>query len=194
MIKYAIINIEDSDNMKMEKEEKIIFGFVLLFIFIGTVGFTYGYFRAEFAYNSDEVEVTTGTLELKYNDDNPLIYKNGFKPGETITKTVTIENTGTLDAVYDLIWKEYNNEITNDELTISAICDSMNSNDIMSGSCANIEEQPVSEKTIKSKVNISPGIKHRYNITVTFKNLDESQNYNQGKTFSGIINIKDSNY
>lgn len=193
MIKYAIINIEDSDNMKMGKEEKIIFGFILLFIFIGTVGFSYGYFRAEFAYSSDEVEVTTGTLELKYSDNSPLICKNGFKPGETITKTVTVENTGTLDAVYDLIWKEYKNEIINDELTISAVCDSMNSNDIMSGSCTNVEEKSVSGDAIKTKVSISPGMKHRYSIVITFKNLDESQNYNQGKTFSGIINIKDSN-
>lgn len=193
MIKYAIINIEDSDNMKMGKEEKIIFGFILLFIFIGTVGFSYGYFRAEFAYSSDEVEVTTGTLELKYSDNSPLICKNGFKPGETITKTVTVENTGTLDAVYDLIWKEYKNEIINDELTISAVCDSMNSNDIMSGSCTNVEEKFVSGDAIKTKVSISPGMKHRYSIVITFKNLDESQNYNQGKTFSGIINVKDSN-
>ena len=160
--------------MKMGKEEKIIFGFILLFIFIGTVGFSYGYFRAEFAYSSDEVEVTTGTLELKYSDNSPLIYKNGFKPGETITKTVTVENTGTLDAVYDLIWKEY-------------------TNDIMSGSCTNVEEKSVSGDAIKTKVSISPGMKHRYSIVITFKNLDESQNYNQGKTFSGIINVKDSN-
>ena len=160
--------------MKMGKEEKIIFGFILLFIFIGTVGFSYGYFRAEFAYSSDEVEVTTGTLELKYSDNSPLIYKNGFKPGETITKTVTVENTGTLDAVYDLIWKEYKNEI-------------------ISGSCTNVEEKSVSGDAIKTKVSISPGMKHRYSIVITFKNLDESQNYNQGKTFSGIINVKDSN-
>ena len=193
MIKYAIINVEDSDNMEMEKEEKIIFSFVLLFIFIGTIGFSYGYFRAEFAYSSDAIEVTTGTLELKYSDDSPLIYKNNFKPGETIIKTITVENTGTLDAVYDLIWKEYKNEITNDELTISAVCDSMNFDDIMSGSCTNIEEKPISEDAIKTKVSISPGMKHRYNIVITFKNLDEIQNYNQGKTFSAIINVKDSN-
>lgn len=178
----------------MEKEEKIIFGFILLFIFIGIVGFTYGYFRTEFAFASNDIEATTGTLELKYSDDSALIYKANFKPGEVITKTITVENTGTLDAVYDLVWKEYNNGITNNELVISAVCDSMNSSDIMSGSCTNIDEKPVSNDAIKTKVSISPGMKHRYKIEITFKNLDESQNYNQGKTFSGIINVKDSNY
>ena len=93
----------------MEKEEKIMFVFILLFVFIGTVGFTYGYFRAEFSYQSDELKVTTGTLKLDYVDESPLIYKESFKPGDVITKTFTVENTGTLDATYDLIWKEYKN-------------------------------------------------------------------------------------
>ena len=71
----------------MEKEEKIIFGFILIFIFIGTVGFTYGYFKAEFSYKSDELNVTTGTLKIdyvdntifritdSYNNDMKLIYE-----------------------------------------------------------------------------------------------------------------------
>ena len=177
----------------MEKEEKIMFVFILLFVFIGTVGFTYGYFRAEFSYQSDELKVTTGTLKLDYVDESPLIYKESFKPGDVITKTFTVENTGTLDATYDLIWKEYKNEITNNELVIKGICDSMTTNNIMSGTCSNIEEMPVTSNNIKSKVNIAPGIKHKYTIEITFKNLDEEQNYNQGKSFSGIINVKDSN-
>lgn len=177
----------------MEKEEKIIFGFILIFIFIGTVGFTYGYFKAEFSYKSDELNVTTGTLKIDYVDNSPLIYKPNFKPGDVITKTITVENTGSLDATYDLVWKEYNNDITNDELVIKAVCDSMTTNDIMSGTCSGIEEKPVTKDNIKSKVNIAPGIKHKYVIEINFKNLEEDQNYNQGKTFSGIINVSDSN-
>ena len=69
----------------------------------------------------------------------------------------------------------------------------MTTDNIMSGTCSNIEEMPVTANNIKSKVNIAPGIKHKYTIEITFKNLDEEQNYNQGKSFSGIINVKDSN-
>lgn len=177
----------------MEKEEKIIFGLILIFIFIGTVGFTYGYFKAEFSYKSDELNVTTGTLKIDYVDNSPLIYKSNFKPGDVIIKTITVENTGSLDATYDLVWKEYNNDITNDELVIKAVCDSMTTNDIMSGTCSGIEEKPVTKDNIKSKVNIVPGIKHKYLLEINFKNLEEDQNYNQGKTFSGIINVSDSN-
>ena len=177
----------------MEKEEKIIFGLILIFIFIGTVGFTYGYFKAEFSYKSDELNVTTGTLKIDYVDNSPLIYKSNFKPGDVIIKTITVENTGSLDATYDLVWKEYNNDITNDELVIKAVCDSMTTNDIMSGTCSGIEEKPVIGDNIKSDVSIAPGIKHKYVIEIIFRNLDENQNYNQGKTFSGIINVSDSN-
>ena len=51
----------------------------------------------------------------------------------------------------------------------------------------------MTKDNIKSKVNIAPGIKHKYVIEINFKNLEEDQNYNQGKTFSGIINVSDSN-
>ena len=155
------------------------------------MNFTYGYFKAEFSYQSDELKVTTGTLNLDYVDERSLIYKENFKPGDVITKTFTIENTGTLDTTYDLIWKEYNNE--NNELVIKGICDSMTTNNIMIGTCSSIEEKPVTKDNLKSKVNIASGIKHKYTIEITFKNLDEEQNYNQGKSFNGIINVKDSN-
>ena len=56
----------------------------MIFIFIGTVGFTYGYFKAEFSYKSDELNVTTGTLKIDYVDNSPLIYKPNFKPGDVI--------------------------------------------------------------------------------------------------------------
>ena len=69
----------------------------------------------------------------------------------------------------------------------------MTTNNIMSGTCSNIEEKPVTKDNLKSKVNIASGIKHKYTIDITFKNLDEEQNYNQGKSFSGIVNVKDSN-
>ena len=178
----------------MKRKNVIIISIAgITLVLLCLLGFTYGYFRAEFSYQSDELKVTTGTLKLDYIDDSPLIYKESFKPGDVITKTFTVENTGTLDATYDLIWKEYNNEITNNELVIKGICDSMTTDNIMSGTCSNIEEMPVTANNIKSKVNIAPGIKHKYTIEITFKNLDEEQNYNQGKSFSGIINVKDSN-
>ena len=69
----------------------------------------------------------------------------------------------------------------------------MTTNDIMSGTCSGIEEKPVIGDNIKSDVSIAPGIKHKYVIEIIFRNLDENQNYNQGKTFSGIINVSDSN-
>lgn len=39
-----------------------------------------------------------------------------IKPGDTITKIVYVVDTGTLDAVYNLVWQESNNEITNEIL------------------------------------------------------------------------------
>lgn len=62
----------------------------------------------------------------------------------------------------------------------------MNENDIMSGSCNNIDEEDITGYSIKSNINISPGIKHRYKVLITYKDNEVSET----KTFMGIINAK----
>lgn len=124
----------------MEKEEKILFSLILVFLFIGTVGFTYGYFRAEFVSLTDKSDNHNESISLKYSDDSPLIVKNDFKPVAVIEKTITVENNGDMITSYDLVWSELDN---GSKLTIKAICDSMNENDIMSGSCNNIDEEDI---------------------------------------------------
>lgn len=167
----------------MEKEEKILFSLILVFLFIGTVGFTYGYFRAEFVSLTNKVDNHNESISLKYSDDSPLIVKNDFKPGDVIEKTITVENNGDMITSYDLVWSELDNS---SKLTIKAICDSMNENDIMSGSCNNIDEEDITGYSIKSNINISPGIKHRYKVLITYKDNEVSE----VKVFRGIINAK----
>ena len=51
----------------------------------------------------------------------------------------------------------------------------------------------LTSKNIKENIVIEPGITHEYNIDITFVETGNSQNYNQGKTLSGKINIVDFN-
>lgn len=89
------------DNMK---DKKIIFGITLAFIFLASVGFSYAYFSNAIT-NKDVKDqvVETGTLQLTYTD-GPEINIQNMKPGNTITKTITVKNTGSLEAKYNIIW------------------------------------------------------------------------------------------
>ena len=176
--------------MKELKDKKLIFGIGIAFLFLATIGLSYAYFTATLV-NKDVKDqiVTTGTLSLKYTD-GPEINAKNIKPGWTISKTVTIENTGTLDAFYTIYWKDLLNEITNNELVMSLECDS--STDTCSS--INFENTVITTEanSISENIFISPGEIQTITLNFEFKELSKDQNYNQNKKFNGVINIKDS--
>ena len=174
------------------KDKKIISGIFLTFIFLASVGFSYAYFTSTIT-NKDVKDqiVETGTLSLRYVD-GPEIVMNNIKPGATITKTVYVANTGTLDASYNLVWQELVNEITNDEMVIEATCTRMNgTTEEVDGTCENLESTPIKRIKIKENVSIEPSIVHKYDLTITFKEINANQNYNQGKNFTGTLGINE---
>ena len=173
------------------EDKKIIFGVSLALVFLVIIGISYAYFTASIS-NKDVKDqvVETGTLELTYTD-GPQIVMNNIKPGTTVTKTVTVKNTGTLATTYNLIWQELTNEITHNEMVISATCERLNDNNQVDGTCDGLDEKAINLKIIKRNISIESGITHKYIITITFKDTNTSQNYNQGKTFNGVIGIEE---
>ena len=174
----------------MNKDNKILFGICLGIIFMISVTSSYAYFNT--AIINDNVKdqiVQTGTLSLRYVDGDEINMQN-IKPGSTITKTVYVANTGTLDAKYNLVWQELVNEIINDEMVIEAKCTRMDAiTESESGSCNSIATKPIKDENIKKNITIEPSIVHKYDITITFKETNEAQNYNQGKKFSGVLGV-----
>ena len=178
-------------NSMVDKEKKMIFGIGIVFLFLATVTFSYAYFTATLVNNNvkDQV-VQTGTLELTYTD-GPEIVMNNIKPGTTITKEISVKNTGTLDTSYNLVWKELVNEITSDEMVIEATCTRLNSSGVEEGTCESLSSTPIKRIKIKENVSIESNITHKYNITITFKETNAEQNYNQGKKFTGTLGINE---
>ena len=177
----------------MNRENKILFGVCLGIIFLISVSTSYGYFSSTIRNDSvkDQV-VTTGTLSLRYVDGAEINMQN-ITPGATVTKTVYVANTGTLNATYNLVWQELVNEITNDEMLIEGTCTRLDgTSESVSGTCNSISSTPISSNVIKSAVSIEPNIIHKYDLTITFKETNASQNYNQSKKFSGVIGVKES--
>ena len=174
-----------------DKEKKMIFGIGIVFLFLATVGFSYAYFSANIT-NKDVKDqvVTTGTLRLTYTD-GPEIKMLNIKPGSTFTKEVSVKNTGTLDTAYNLVWQELSNEITNDEMVISATCERRNANGEIEETCEGLSEAAIGANIIKKNIAIESGVTHKYVITITFKETSADQNYNQNKKFSGVLGINE---
>ena len=174
------------------KNKKILFGTFIALLLLLTTGLSYAYFSTSVSGNNDakDVVVETGTLKLVYTD-SPEIVAEHIKPGWTTTKVVTVKNTGTLDAAYNLVWQELTNEIINNELVISASCERLNSSNAVEGTCESITESPVGNNKIKKNISIESGITHKYTFTITLKEMNQGQDYNQNKKFNGVIGVEE---
>ena len=174
------------------KDKKIYLGVGLAFLLLMTISLSYAYFSTNVSGNDNakDVVVNAGTLSLVYTD-GPEINVENIRPGKTITKEVSVKNTGTLDTAYNSVWQELSNEITNNEMLVSATCVRLNASGVVEGTCNAIAESAISSNTIQKNISIESGITHKYTFTITFKEIDADQNYNQGKKFSGVLGIEE---
>ncbi len=174
------------------KDKKILFGTFIALLLLLTTGLSYAYFSASISGNENakNVVVEAGTLSLVYID-GPEIKAQNIKPGWSTTKEVSVKNTGTLDTNYNIIWQSLTNEITNNEMVISATCQRLNSAGTVEGTCESISQAAISDMTIAKKINIEAGITHKYTFTILFKETNADQNTNQGKKFNGVLGIEE---
>ena len=101
------------------KDKKFLFASVLVSVFLLTLGLTYAYFSLTVSGNdvAETINVDTTKLELKYTDGKKVRATN-IEPGWTMTKTITVVNTGNEEAYYTLGWQKLYNEIQKEELVI----------------------------------------------------------------------------
>ena len=176
------------------KDKKYIYITLTIVFLLAALGISYAWFNAVIKGNdtAKEQKVVTGNLELTFTDDTEVTLPNAV-PGDSYTKTISVKNTGTLDASYSLVWQELTNEITNDELVIEATCKRLNSSGTEEGTCESISQTPIKSNTIKKNISIEPSVTHEYTIKVTFLDTGSLQDYNKKKSFSGKLGINEYN-
>ena len=176
----------------IDKDKMTLFVTGMFLLLIMTTGLSYAYFSASVKGNENakDMVVEAGTLSLVYTD-GPEIKAQNIKPGWSTTKEVSVKNTGTLDTNYNVIWQSLTNEITNNEIVISATCQRLNSAGTVEGTCESISQAAISDMTIAKRVSIESGITHKYTFTILFKETNADQNTNQGKKFNGVLGIEE---
>ena len=175
------------------KDDKNYLKIVLILVLVlAILGVSYAWFAAIITGNdtAKNNKVVTGDLELTYTDTNEISLDNAI-PGDSFTKEVSVKNTGTLNAKYNLVWQSLTNTITNDELVFEATCKRLNSSGTEDGTCESISQKAVSSNKIKSNISIEPGVTHVYTVKVTFIDTGEPQNYNKNKSFNGKLGIEE---
>ncbi len=181
------------------KAIKTIIIFSIIASILGVIGFTYSYFSLEVEGNSKDIVLATGDLKLKYTDTSVLNLENAL-PGDSITKTLIVENIGTKDTSYNIVWKDLINQINYFDLHLDMKCKSYKNYGENSqeeyGECKSFYKAvPYTEtkinKDIKRDIKIEVGVTQVYELTITFLNRVYSQDENLNKSFSGRIELEE---
>lgn len=185
---------------RYSKVQISVFSVVLFTIFLTTASFTYAYFNIQVSGNENASNqiVEVGNMLMTYTD-GPEIYLNRILPGTTVSKTFSVENTGTLGYAYRIGWESLTNGIENDELLMDITCTSYihygQSNQAVDGTCDGLLTSPVGNdvnEPIFDSVYIDGDYTHVYNMTITFVETSSEQNYNQEKVFYGVLNASET--
>ena len=173
-----------------DKKTYIILGVSILFI---AIGISFAYFSLNVIGNdtAKNNKIVTGNLELTFTDTEEISLNNMF-PGDSVTKTIKVTNTGTKEVAYNVGWTDYENGIINNELIIEGTCKRLNSSNTEEGTCDNISKKAITGSNVISNISIEPNVTHEYTLTITFKETNKPQNYNKNKSFNGKLNITES--
>ena len=174
----------------MSRKNKIIIsisGIVIVLLLL--LGLTYGFYLTRINGNSSDKSVTVSlaNLELTYSDGNGLVESNNMVPGESITKTFTVENTGNKKVINYLIYLEdvVNTFEDKNDLKVTLTCTSNN------GTCNGNTLTYPSSDTVIGVNDIEVKEKQEFSLKVEFLETNDNQNDNQNKKFSGNVKLKD---
>ena len=150
-------------------------------------GVSYAFYSAKIKENNKtETVIKSNELNLIFTGTNEIT-ANNMIPGDSFTKTFTVENTSNRTVDFNIYLQNITNEF-NDDLVYTLTDED--------GVVVSEIALPVSstEKTyLKTNIEIESGVTKNYTLKITFKNTDEPQNDYQGKTFKATVGIDTKN-
>lgn len=170
-------------------------------LLVAVVGATFAYFTASVAGNDTASSVVVKTAQIgtiTYTNGNEVKLDNAY-PGATSNEvkfTIALDQDATTSVHYTLKWVN----VTNDFDPSSDLVYSLKGTDQSTGSVENGEqpklidditdkEVPTTSGTIIGSGIVSGASIHEYTLTVKFKETGIDQNSNQGKAFTGKIEV-----
>ena len=171
------------------KDKKIIIlsivGVLLLVSIV--VATSYAYFVANISGNKDtnNVVVTNGVMALEYKDGDEITLANAV-PGNSVSKTFTVKNTGNVSTNYTIYFSELSNKFVDKTDLVYTLTSSDGGKNVAQ------TQVPSTNEAMVSNYSIDAGKTHTYTLTITFLNKDENQNDNMGVTFSTKVSINET--
>ena len=171
-------------NLKTNKKYQITLLVISIMLIVS--GVSYAYFAAYVAGTSNPNIVTSGSMKITYTDGQEVKLDNAI-PGDFLTKTFTVKNTGTVDTAYDIYLSDVVNTFSDQSDLVYTLTSDTGAN------ITSDTQMPSASTKMVSSQNITPNETQSYTLTIKFLNKNEAQDDNQGKLFKTIIKINESN-
>ncbi len=176
----------------MNRKQRITFSVVgITIILLTLVGLTYAYYltRIQGNTNNKSIDITSAYLRLRYDDGNKEITMKNIMPGTIIgTKTFSVTNEGNAKVDgYAVYLEDLINELSRkDDLVYTLTC-TTNKKD---KSCAGKSETtfPTTNGIIITN-SIEVEETQKYELKVTYKEMNIDQSIDMNKNISGKIQI-----
>ena len=147
-------------------------------------GVSYAYFAVTATGTSNNNIVTSGTMKITFTDGPQISLENAI-PGDTLTKTFSVTNTGNVATNYDIFLSDIVNTFADSSDLVYTLT---------STNGANVTETviPTISSKIVSNQSIDVDETQTYTLTIKFLNKNQAQDSNQGKMLSAKIQINTS--
>ena len=147
---------------------------------------TYSYFSDSPDSSGNNTGIDKSTSEIKdlIITDGAAIINNGLIPGESVSKTFTVQNPNTKDLCFQLLWTNVTNTLTNKSDLIITLQKSDGT--IIISESAN-QAFPSTNETLATGLKIKGSTTDTYTLTITYKNTDQNQIADMNATFRGTI-------
>lgn len=178
-------------------------------LLVAVIGATFAFFSTQVQSDvtNDKNKVDIGTANLSslpmivFDVTGNKINMEKAYPGDSAESEFTIKNNSEVDLAYNISWKDVTSDFNEkepnfvgsapvsqaEELKYSVSCTAT-----MEGSTPVSKTDvtaPLVDGPIASNLVVKAKDTATCKITVTFVNLDTPQNYNQGRNFTGTINV-----
>ena len=159
---------------------------VLMLVSIA-IASSYAYFTANVTGNKDtnNVVVTNGVMALEYKDGDEITLANAV-PGNSVTKTFTVKNTGNVSTNYTIYFSELSNKFVDKTDLVYTLTSTDGGKNVVQ------TQVPSTNDAMVSNYAIEAGKTHTYILTITFLDKDENQDDNQNVSFSTKVTINET--
>ena len=149
---------------------------------------SYAYFTAMADVREQSATLTTGTMNATFRDGNAGLSAT-LNFGESVTKTFTIQNTGTLESTVQMYWEDLVNTYTNGSLTYT-----LSYSETENGTYTNLVSNrnvPVANSSFRSNlatdIRVPANTTYYYRLVITLNYLE---NVNQDADVNARFSTK----